>query len=109
MKDDGTRPLSPQQATELLRRKVNNDLTLLLTDHAQERLDDRGLTTKDVLHVLKHGFVYEEAEPATRIGLFKYQMEASTPNSGGRTVRIVVIPSSANQMKLVTVMWADES
>jgi hypothetical protein len=30
------------------------------------------------------------------------------PNSGGRTVRIVVIPSMSSEVKIVTVMWKDE-
>ena len=62
----------------------------------------------DVLHVLKHGFVHEKGEPATQPGCFKYGMECKTPNSGGRIVRIIVIPSTANGIIFLTVMWADE-
>ncbi len=63
----------------------------------------------DVLHVLKHGFVFEEGQPATQPGYFKYNMEGTTPNSGGRTVGVVLIPSSSNAIKIVTVMWRDEA
>jgi hypothetical protein len=63
----------------------------------------------DVLHVLKHGFVYDKAQPTTQEGCFKYVMETSTPNSGGRTVRVVLIPSSSNAIKVVSVMWKDEA
>ncbi len=68
---------------------------------------ERDLVTGDVLHVLKHGFVYDDPEPSTQDGFFKYKMECRTPNSGGRVVRIVVIPSTGNAVKLVTVMWKD--
>ena len=69
---------------------------------------ERDLIMGDALHVLKHGFVYEEAEPAMR-GFFKYKMECNTPNSNGRTVRVVVIPSvNKAAFKIVSVMWADE-
>lgn len=101
-------PLSPREATELLRRIGKSDPSLSWTKHAKERLRERGLLIGDVLHVLKHGFVHEAGEAATQPGCFKYKMESNTPNSAGRIVRIIVIPSTANALKLVTVMWADE-
>jgi len=78
--------------------------------HAMQRLAERGLLTGDVLFVLKHGFVHGEASPATRPDYFRYEMESRTPNSEGRTVRVVVIPDHANlTCKIVTVMWVDET
>ena len=63
----------------------------------------------DVLHVLRHGFVYEEGEQSTRKGLFKYKMEGTAPNSNNRRIRAVVIPSpQACEAKIVSVMWVDE-
>ena len=100
--------LGAAQATEHIRGKTGTHLHLHWTRHAKEQLLTRDLITGDVLHVLKHGFVYEEGEPATRQGLFKYNVECVTPNSGGRTIVVVVIPSQANQLKIVTVMWKDE-
>ena len=78
------------------------------TRHARERLKERGLLIADVLHVLKYGFVYDKGESATQQGCFRYKMECKTPNSAERIVRIIVIPSTANGVKLVTLMWADE-
>jgi hypothetical protein len=101
-------PLGPREATERLRRIAWSNPDLRWTKHAKERLQGRGLLIGDVLHVLKHGFVYEPGEAATRPGCFKYKMESNTPNSTGRIVRIVVIPSTTNGVKLVTVMWVDE-
>ncbi len=69
---------------------------------------ERGLLMGDMLHILKYGFVYDEAVESTQAGLFKYSMESTSPNSGGRTVKIVVIPSSASALKIVTVMWKDD-
>lgn len=49
------------------------------------------------------------AGKVTRDGLFKYAIECETPNSFGRVVRVVVIPSSAGTgLKVVSVMWVDE-
>lgn len=77
--------------------------------HAQERLAERGLIVSDVLYVLKNGFVYLECEPSTRPGYNKYCMECRSPNSGGRSVRVVVIPDKKRcELKIISVMWVDE-
>lgn len=101
--------MTPARATESLRAKARGELELRWTAHARDQMQERGLIMGDVIHVLKHGFVYDRAQPSTQKGLFKYCMECSTPNSGRRTVKIVVIPSTGNGIKIVTVMWKDES
>ena len=104
------RPWRPADATRRIRDKVTPALQLMLTRHAKDRLQERDLLISDVLHVLRQGTVYETAEPATRPGLFKYQMERTTPNSNGRSVRLVVIPSPTNAtIKVVTIMWVDKN
>lgn len=82
-------------------------LTLDWTRHAKERLRERDLLMGDALHVLRHGFVQPDPEESTAAGLFKYRMDATTPNSNGREVRLVVIPSTACRINIVTVMWKD--
>lgn len=78
--------------------------------HAKERLAERGLIVSDVLHVLKHGFVHGKARPATRAGFYRYRMEHMSPNSGGRSLGVVVIPQKRGcALKIVTVMWIDET
>ena len=103
-------PWGPGVATEQIRMLAQNKLlNITYKMHARIRLSERGLIISDVLHVLKNGFVYAEALPATREGCFRYAIETSTPNSGGRSVRIVVIPAKIGcLLKIVTVMWIDE-
>ncbi|MBF0560712.1 MAG: DUF4258 domain-containing protein [Alphaproteobacteria bacterium] len=102
-------PWSPRVATEKIRAYAKDSrLKLSYKLHAKERLAERALTTSDVLYVLKSGFVYADAEPSQREGLFRYAIEGKTPNTGGRSVRFIVIPSpSAPNMKVVSVMWVD--
>jgi len=72
-------------------------------------MSERDLVMGDVIHILKTGYVYKEGVPATRPGLYRYAIEGKSPNSNNRTVRIIVIPSSgACELKIVSVMWADE-
>jgi hypothetical protein len=79
------------------------------TRAAKDKLVEIDLLMGDVLHVLKYGFVYSPGVPSTRVGLFKYQMEAPTPNSNNRTVRVVVIPSEKDHgLKIIDVQWVDD-
>ena len=100
--------LTPAQATRFIRAKHGPALSLMLTRHARDRMLERGLIVGDLLHLIQHGFVHDDGEETTRPGCYKYKMECRTPNSGGRTVRIGVIPFPAETIKGITVMWADE-
>lgn len=82
-------------------------MRLTYQEHAWEPLLERGFIQSDVLHVLKNGMVFDEPEESTRSGLFRYRIEGRSPNSGGRTIRLVVIPEPKRlHLKVITVMWA---
>jgi hypothetical protein len=103
-------PWKPADATDQLRLIGRNEwLTINRTNHFIQRLLERDLIIGDALHVLKNGFVYDEPEPSTKEGFYKYKMESTTPNSNNRVVRVVVIPDVKNKgVKFVTIMWVDE-
>ena len=103
-------PWNPADATDEIRRIARSEtMRLTRSDHARERMEERDLLMGDVLYVLKNGFVYENPEPSTQQGLFKYEIESQSPNSGNRSVRIVIIPDSGRcWLKVITVMWVDE-
>ena len=101
------KPWTPAQATHRIREKANQDPQICWTAHAKERMEERGLIMGDLMHVLQNGTVFDEAEPTTEVGLYKYRMECQTPNSQGRSVRVVVIPYSSATLKIVTIMWVD--
>lgn len=103
-------PWKPAAATDQLRSLGRNErLTMSQTRHFTQRLLERDLIIGDAFHVLKHGYVYEEPEQATKDGFYKYQMESTTPNSNNRIVRVVVIPDPKMKgVKFVTIMWVDE-
>jgi len=104
-------PWPPAMATDKIRAIARSDcLELSYTRHARERMQERGLLTGDILYVLKNGFVYQGPQSGKVEGYFKYRMEAQTPNSGSRTVGVVVIPDKDGNcaLKVVTVMWINE-
>lgn len=111
MAEPSSQPWKSAVATRIIRELARAPgLRLTYSRHAKERLLERDLTMGDVLFVLKEGFVHREPEKSTQDGLYKYHPESRSPNSGNRTVRVVVIPDPANTwMKIVTVMWVDET
>lgn len=97
------------EATERLRKcALGEDFTPHWKAHAFDRLLERELIVADALHVLKFGFVFDEPEPSDVEGYFKYSIEAKTPNSDGRVVRLIVVPDGACELKIITIMWKDE-
>jgi hypothetical protein len=104
-------PWSPRVATEELGSIAQRaDLTLAYKLHAREQMSERAIIASDVLFVLKHAFVLTEAVPATRAEFFRYAIENKSPNSNGRDIRRIVIPDKKRCIiKLVTVMWVDET
>ena len=103
-------PWSPAKATSEINAIAKDRMCdLARTTHARERISERNLIMSDVLFVLRNGYVYEEPEPSTVGGLFKYKVDGKSPNSGSRSLRVVAIPDKQScQIKVVTVMWRDE-
>lgn len=103
-------PWKPADATLEIRARANGGFDVLSwTAHAEDRMEERDLIMRDILYALKNGFVYDEAKPSTRGRFFKYRVHSQTPNSGNREIGVVVIPDPKSaQLKIVTVMWADE-
>lgn len=103
-------PWNPTDATYALRRIGQHPaMSLAYKIHATQRLAERGITTSDVLYLLRHGFVYNDPVPAHTHGYFRYEVRGQTPNSEGREICAVVIPNaSAMTLKIVTVFWVDE-
>ena len=107
--DKPPQPWKPADATDNIRKLARGDFDFVPADHWEERLEERNLLVGDVLYLLKNGFVYEPGVKSTRGHLYKYEMEYTTPNSNGRTLRVVLIPCAAeNTIKIVTIMFADE-
>ncbi|MER9607767.1 DUF4258 domain-containing protein [Mesorhizobium sp. M0312] len=105
-----TQPWDAGRATIEIRSIARNlKLNISYKLHAQDRLSERGLIMSDVLHALKFGNVYQPPVSATRPGHFRYRVECKTPNSGSRSIGVVIIPSKNGCLvKVISVMWIDE-
>lgn len=102
-------PWNQADATDIIRQLAKSpNLQVTYTTHAKDQMRERDLIVSDVLYVLKNGFVLEPEQESTQPGFFKYLPQSRSPNSGNRTVRVVVVPDPERcWMKIVTVMWVD--
>ena len=103
-------PWNPTDATNAIRMIARHPaFSLAYKVHARDRRLERGLLNSDIIFLLQQGFVYDEANPAKSKGYFTYRVLGHTPNSDGRRLAAVTIPSIRSyKIKLVTVMWEDE-
>lgn len=103
-------PWNATKATYRLREMgAHPALSVAYKLHATERLAERSIIVSDVLYLIRNGFVYSDPIPAKTVGYYRYEIVCRTPNSGGRELCVVVIPSyNTMTMKIVTVMWRDE-
>ena len=107
-------PWKPGDATQIINRIVRDpSCRFSYTVHVKERMAERNIVMSDLLFALKNGNVYDiptEADQSTIPGYYKYKVECQTPNSGSRTLRVVAVPDSKScQIKVITIMWRDES
>ena len=107
---DPQQPWKPADATLIINEIASARMcTFSYTVHARERMAERGLILSDLLFALRSGFVYSVPEESTIKGYYKYKVESQTPNSGSRSLRLVVVPDRKScQIKVITIMWRDE-
>ena len=77
MKKEGRipgRPLSPRRAIERI-RLFEQDVGIVLTGHARQRLEQRKLSRRDIRHCLEYGRVIEHSKPSR---LWRYKVDGPT-------------------------------
>lgn len=110
------RPMSgrerlPPSAVDALVKALaeDRDLSIWFSTHAQEQMRDRDIVVSDLMHLLKHGIVGQEAEIEGGLAEHGYPLDGMTPNSGRRFIRaIVTVDPAAKSIGVITMMWVDE-
>lgn len=103
-------PWNPADATKYINLLAKRGVAVLhYTKHCKERMAERGIIVRDILYVLKIGFVYEEPESASRDGFYKYKIEGDSLSSENRVLRIIaIVDERKEEIKIVTAMFVDE-
>lgn len=95
--------LSAARAQAQIRALALDTGSIILTDHAQERMEQRGIVMRDLLRILRTGYV-DEAPVELREGDWQCKM---TQQIGGREAGAVTIIVQAQQLVIRTVEWED--
>ena len=95
---------SPAEATRQINECANRgDFELDYVLKIGDAMKARSLITGDLHHLLKTGVVTGEPVESTLEGYFKYRIEGPTPNSDGKPIAAVVIPSGCHKIKITSL------
>lgn len=101
------------EVTKIVWKMAHSDeLSLVIKKHASERMVERGITTLDIIHVLKTGHVEERQEESTVPNLYKYVMVGNSVQETFRSLKLVIIPDEKRcgvKIDIISVMWRDEN
>ena len=95
--------LNAARAQAQVRELAQDTGTIILTDHARERMEQRGFVMRDLLRILRTGYV-DDAPIGLREGDWQCKM---TQQVGGREAGAVTIIVQAQQLVIRTVEWED--
>jgi len=101
----GGNPPRPEKLLQVIKFLAGESSQVIITNHAEERMEQRGITTKMLFDVLRKGTICGEVEPARFEGDFKTKMTCQMPNR--RHVGVVTVVKQAEKLIIVTVEWED--
>jgi hypothetical protein len=95
----------PEELLERIRRVAKESKNVGFSTHAEDRMDERGITDLDVLRVLRSGDIKGEVEAGRSEGEWKAKVTA--PIKGRREVGVVVLVIHNRKLRVKTVEWED--
>lgn len=95
----------PDEMVGRIRHLAIDSKNVAFSDHAEERMDERGITDMDVLRVLRTGEISGPIEPGMHEGEWKCKMTA--PIKGRREVGVVALLIRNRKLRIKTVEWED--
>jgi hypothetical protein len=110
MKGDGRRPgrisirSSVRQLEARIRELSHDSSNILWSNHARDRMDERGIYADDALRILRFGHARGSPEKTDR-GEWKLKMVKAI--KGAREAGVVTIVLTNGRLLIVTVEWED--
>ena len=100
-------PLKPNPDTFLARIQQLAETTANVrwSYHARERMEERGISIRVALTVIRHGAIMGQIEPGTSPGEWKAKIVRNV--RGRRDVGVVVILVKDSRLFVKTVEWED--
>ena len=91
----------PLAAKDLLLECLGRDGEVIPTRHFLIELEKEELIFPDIIHVLRHGTIFDPPEGDIKTGEWKYRIEGTEPD--GKQVAVIFSFKAINRACLVTV------
>jgi hypothetical protein len=99
-------PLTPRPNEIAARiRELAKTSCVGFSDHAEQRMEERGITDLEAIRVLQTGEISGEIAPGKREGEWKCKIVA--PLKGRREVGVVTLLIRNRRLRVKTVEWED--
>ncbi|MFC3180902.1 DUF4258 domain-containing protein [Cypionkella sinensis] len=95
----------PEAFTRVVRFLAQESSQVIITTHAEERMYERGITTKMLFDTLRKGVLVGNVEEAKKAGDYQGKIAAQMPNR--RHVGVVTVVKQGEKLIIVTVEWED--
>jgi hypothetical protein len=96
--------LTAAAATTAIRNRAQDSANVVLTFHAQDRMQERDISAAEVFRILREGEVF--GDPVREAGGdWKAEIEKRLP--GRRDAAVVTVIRAGGSLVVVTVMWRD--
>lgn len=96
--------MTPKQAEAAIRALALTSERVVITDHAAERMEQRGFDTTDLFRVLTKGSVFQ-APALTEHGDWKCKVVMRL--RGTRDAGVVTVIARGNTLVIITMEWED--
>ena len=90
---------------EIIRKAAMDSGNVGYSEHALDRMEERDITTMDVLRVLRTGDIVGGIESGRQAGEWKCKMVAR--KKGSRDIGVVTVVLRSGRLFLKTVEWED--
>ena len=97
------KPLTPIEATNKIREIASCSSNVAITIHTEERMEERGFSMRDLLELLRNGYVDEEAQYNSETQEYKYKI---TRTIDTRTAAAITLIINNNRLLVITIMWS---
>lgn len=95
----------PDEMLDRIQNLAKQSKNVAFSSHAEDRMEERGITDLDTLRVLRSGSIKGAIEPGAYEGEWKCKVVA--PVKGRREVGVVTLLIRNRKLRVKTVEWED--
>ena len=97
---------TPQKLLAIIRRLANDSANVAIGYHALDRMEERGITTLDILRVLRAGDVIGKIEAGKNLGEWKCKVVERRKRA--RDIGVATVVMKDSRLFIKTVEWEDK-